>query len=65
LRSFLNNLFTERDNASFCIVRAIVFAASLEMLWRYATSAIPDHMAFSGGLTGLLLSIVAKNWTEK
>ena len=56
--------FSERDNATMCIVRAMLSAGGVAMIYTFVMHG-GDYMNFGTGLASLGGAIALKNLTEK
>ena len=63
--SVWQNWFTERDNSSYCIVRALMSAGAISMIYKFVVMATPSFQDFGVGLAAIGAAIAAKNWSEK
>jgi len=64
---FWKNWFTERDNASWCVVRALLSAGGVAMLFQFCTHSPTEetYKSFAFGLAAIGAAIAAKNQSEK
>jgi hypothetical protein len=63
--NFLRNLFTERDNVSWCIGRVIGAGAGFESMIRFWQTQTPDFIGFATAIGAIIAAIAAKNYSEK
>ena len=61
----LRDWFTERDNATWCIVRMLLTSGGIAMIYKFILAGSPDFQAFGLGLAGIGAAIAAKNASEK
>jgi len=61
----IKHWFTERDNATFCVVRSLLASGGVAMIYNFIASGSHDFMGLGGGLSAIGASIAMKNLTEK
>lgn len=61
----LKELFTERDNMTYCLGRFISASASIVLFYKFAMTATPDLVSFGTAVAAIVTSIAAKNYSEK
>ena len=61
---FVKQWFTERDNQTACIVRAMLTVGGVAMIYKFAASG-GDFQSFGLGLAGIGAAIAAKNASEQ
>ena len=57
--------FTERDSTTFCLVRAMLGAGGVSMIYNFLATQSHDYQSFGTGLCALGVAIAAKNASEK
>lgn len=62
---FLKNWFTEADNATFCIVRALGGTAGVAMIYKFIESPASDYQGFAVGIAAICAAVALKNASEK
>jgi len=62
---FFKDLFTERDGVSWCLGRVMAAAAFGEMSYKFLTGSNLDWQSFAIGVSALIASVAAKNYSEK
>ena len=65
LKRFFKNIFTEADNATFCLVRAMVGTGGVAMIGKFIAAGTADFQAIGVGLAALCAAVAAKNATDK
>jgi len=66
MMKLLNDWFTERDNISFCLGRAIGGASGAAAIYKFLTATgAPDFVSFGTCAGAIIAAIAAKNWSEK
>lgn len=61
----IKHWLTERDNATFCVVRALLTSGGIVMIWKFCTVTGVDFQSFGLGLAGIGAAIAAKNMSER
>jgi len=61
----IKDWFTENDGVSWCLGRAIGFAAFCEMGYKFITTPDVNWVSFAGGVSAIIAAIAAKNYSEK
>ena len=56
--------FSEADNQTMCLVRALVAAGAVDMIYKFYTVASPSFQDFGIGLAAILAAVAAKQFTE-
>lgn len=64
--NFFKQWFTEKDNSTFCVVRALLTSGGVAMVYKFVVlTGTVDFQAFGLGLAGIGAAIAAKNASEK
>jgi len=61
----IKNWFSERDNVTFCIVRAMLATGGGAMIYNFISTQSHDYQSFGTGLCAVGLAVAAKNASEK
>ena len=62
---FITDLFTERDDTTWCVGRILGSAAIIEMMVKFANVNHVDYIGFATGIAALIAAIAVKNYSEK
>lgn len=65
MRGIIRQLLTERDNVTYCVARAMMVAAGIEMMIRFWLAPHYDWQSFGTAIAALGVAIAAKNYSEK
>ena len=63
--NIIKQWLTERDNATFCLVRALLSSGGITMIYTFITAHGTDYMGLGGGLAAIGSAVAVKNLTEK
>lgn len=61
----IRDWFTEDDGVSWCIGRAIGFAASVELMYKFAITDALDYISFGAAICAIIAAVAAKNLSER
>lgn len=61
----IKHWFTEADNVTFCIVRAIGGTASVTMIGKFIAAGAADFQGFAVGIASICAAVALKNSTEQ
>ncbi len=61
----LKNWLTERDNATYCLVRVFGATAGAALIYKFLSVSNPDLQAFGIAAGAIGLAIAAKNQSER
>lgn len=61
----IKNWLTERDNATYCLVRAFAATAGAALIYKFLSLSNPDLQAFGIAVGAIGLAIAVKNQSEK
>ncbi len=63
--SFLKELFGERVDNSWCIVRLFCSSAGVALIYKFLVTPNPDLLGFGGAVSAIGLAIAGKNLSER